>query len=91
MLSGEGKDVNLLRQLGGWLRSSHSFKECVIAHSSSVIAPRMVGIKRPAEAWPAYASMRGRGAFSEHRSDRGNRCRGVRRSEDAGMSTRKSV
>jgi hypothetical protein len=27
-------------------------KECVIAHQSSVNAPRMVGIKRPAEAWP---------------------------------------
>jgi hypothetical protein len=40
------------RQLGGWLRSSHSLKECVIAHQSSVKAPRMVGIKRPTEAWP---------------------------------------
>ena len=30
-------------QLGGWLRSSHSFKECVIAHQSSVAAPIMVG------------------------------------------------
>ena len=40
------------RQLGGWLRSSHSLKECVIAHQSSVMAPRMVGIKPPAEAWP---------------------------------------
>jgi hypothetical protein len=35
--------VNLLRQLGGWLRSSHSFKECVIAHQSSGFAPKMVG------------------------------------------------
>ena len=26
------KDVGFLRQLGCWLRSSHSFKECVIAH-----------------------------------------------------------
>ncbi len=43
MLSGEGKDVNLPRQLGGWLRSSHSFKECVIAHQSSGFAPKMVG------------------------------------------------
>ena len=38
-----GKDVGLLRQLGGWLRSSHSFKECVIAHQSSGPAPKMVG------------------------------------------------
>ena len=38
-------------QLGGWLRSSHSFKECVIAHQSSVAAPKMVGtLKSPAEA-----------------------------------------
>ena len=38
-------------QLGGWLRSSHSFKECVIAHQSSVFAPKMVGTyKSPAEA-----------------------------------------
>ena len=43
MLSGEVKDVGLLRQLGGWLRSSHSFKECVIAHQSSGFAPKMVG------------------------------------------------
>ena len=27
-----GKDVRFLRQLGCWLRSSHSLKECVIAH-----------------------------------------------------------
>jgi len=32
------KDVRLLRQPGGWLRSSHSFKECVIAHWSSDFA-----------------------------------------------------
>ena len=38
-----GKDVGLQRQLGGWLRSSHSFKECVIAHQSSGPAPKMVG------------------------------------------------
>ena len=35
--------MNLHRQLGGWLRSSHSFKECVIAHQSSGPAPKMVG------------------------------------------------
>ena len=38
----------MLRQLGGWLRSSHSFKECVIAHQSSAAAPIMVGtLSRP--------------------------------------------
>jgi hypothetical protein len=40
--------VNLLRQLGGWLRSSHSFKECVIAHQSSGFAPKMVGTYKSA-------------------------------------------
>ena len=49
-LSGEEKDVNSLRQLGGWLRSSHSFKECVIAHQSSGFAPKMVGTKPVTEA-----------------------------------------
>ena len=45
-----GKDVGLPRQLGGWLRSSHSFKECVIAHQSSGVAPKMVGTKLVTEA-----------------------------------------
>ncbi len=27
-----GKDVGFRRQLGCWLRSSHTLKECVIAH-----------------------------------------------------------
>jgi hypothetical protein len=35
------KDVELHRQPGCWLRSSHSFKECVIAHWSSGSAPKM--------------------------------------------------
>ena len=34
-----GKEVRLHRQPGGWLRSSHSFKECVTAHWSSSRAP----------------------------------------------------
>ncbi len=41
------KDVGVLRQLGGWLRGSHSFKECVIAHQSSAAAPKMVGTFKP--------------------------------------------
>ena len=40
--------MNSLRQLGGWLRSSHSFKECVIAHQSSGFAPKMVGTRKSA-------------------------------------------
>ena len=39
------KDVLLLRQPGCWLRSSHSFKECVIAHWSSDGAPKITGAK----------------------------------------------
>ena len=35
-----GKDVEFLRQPGCWLRSSHTFKECVIAHWSSDSAPK---------------------------------------------------
>jgi hypothetical protein len=35
------KDVGLQRQPGCWLRSSHTFKECVIAHWSSDPAPKM--------------------------------------------------
>ena len=37
------------RQLGCWLRSSHSFKEYVIAHWSSDTAPIIVGTKHFAE------------------------------------------
>ena len=40
-----GKDVQLHRQPGCWLRSSHTFKECVIAHWSSDCAPKMSGAK----------------------------------------------
>ena len=39
------KDVLLLKQPGCWLRSSHSFKECVIAHWSSDRAPKITGAK----------------------------------------------
>ncbi len=59
----------MLRQLGGWLRSSHSFKECVIAHQSSVAAPKMVGTLKPsAEAADFMLAWSGRGAFPERRS-----------------------
>ena len=55
------KDVQLHRQPGCWLRSSHSLKECVIAHWSSDCAPIIIGTKHPAEAVDSYGS--GRGAF----------------------------
>ena len=35
------KDVELHRQPGCWLRSSHTLKECVIAHWSSDSAPKI--------------------------------------------------
>ena len=40
----------MLKQPGCWLRSSHSFKECVTAHWSSDFAPKMIGTKHTAEA-----------------------------------------
>ncbi len=39
------KDVGLHRNQGCWLRSRHSFKECVIAHWSSDPAPKISGAK----------------------------------------------
>ena len=44
------KDVDLQKQPGCWLRSSHSFKECVTAHWSSESAPKIYGAKRTTEA-----------------------------------------
>ena len=37
--------MNLRKQPGCWLRSSHSFKECVIAHWSSEVARKITGAK----------------------------------------------
>ena len=42
--------MELQKQPGCWLRSSHTFKECVIAHWSSGTAPKMSGAKRDTEA-----------------------------------------
>ena len=38
-------DVSLHKQPGRWLRSSHAFKECVIAHWSSDGARKIIGAK----------------------------------------------
>ncbi len=38
-------DVILRKQPGCWLRSSHTFKECVIAHWSSEVARKITGAK----------------------------------------------
>jgi len=40
------KSVADLRQREGWLRSSHSFKECVTAHPPRLTALRMDGTKK---------------------------------------------
>ena len=37
--------MKLRKQPGCWLRSSHSFKECVIAHWSSEFARKITGAK----------------------------------------------
>ncbi len=42
--------MEMHRQPGCWLRSSHSFKECVIAHWSSESAPKITGAKLCTEA-----------------------------------------
>ena len=57
--------MNSLRQLGGWLRSSHSFKECVIAHQSSGFAPKMVGTKLVTEATDSAMDSSIRGMVGE--------------------------
>lgn len=80
------KDVRSRRQPGGWLRSSHPFKECVTAHWSSGRAPTIHGAKRGTEAagWTLGSSVGGRRARGEAAGEPG---RGPRASENAGMSS----
>lgn len=47
--------MRILKQPGGWLRSSHSFKECVTAHWSSGHAPTIHGAKLDTEAAGFYS------------------------------------
>ena len=85
-----GKDVQLHRQLGCWLRSSHTLKECVIAHWSSDSAPK---IQRGSKLVPKLGLAvycRGRGASYERRSQSGS-AGGFHRSENAGMSSENYV
>ena len=80
------KDVRSRRQPGGWLRSSHPFKECVTAHWSSGSAPTIHGAKHGAEAagCSEAAPVGERSALGEA----GGATPGGRRgSEDAGMSS----
>ncbi len=56
-----GKEVGLRRQPGCWLRSSHTFKECVTAHWSRGPAPKMNGAKTCHRSW----GYRGSGGVGE--------------------------
>ena len=63
----------LRKQPGCWLRSSHSFKECVIAHWSSEVARKITGAKLYTEIAGSHLkdSVSGRGAFcSRKKHDR---------------------
>jgi hypothetical protein len=83
--------VELLKQPGCWLRSSHSFKECVIAHWSSDSAPKMSGAKVYHRSYGcADLSVRGRGATYAGRSDSVSH-RGLHTRENAGMSSETKV
>ena len=44
----------LRKQPGCWLRSSHTFKECVIAHWSSEVARKITGAKLYTEIADSY-------------------------------------
>ena len=63
----------LRKQPGCWLRSSHPFKECVIAHWSSEVARKITGAKLYTEIADLYLkdNVSGRGAFcSRKKHDR---------------------
>ena len=79
------KDVTLLGQPGCWLRSSHTFKECVIAHWSSDFAPKISGAKSNTEVVDLIKSS-GRGALYAGRSSIARNC-GLHTRENAGMSS----
>ena len=57
--------MNLRKQPGCWLRSSHTFKECVIAHWSSEFARKITGAKLYTEIADLQLKdiVSGRGAF----------------------------
>ena len=76
----------LRKQPGCWLRSSHSFKECVIAHWSSEVARKITGAKLSTEIADLQFIVSGRGAFCTGRSQI-ERTGGLCRRENAGMSS----
>ena len=84
-------DVILRKQPGCWLRSSHSFKECVIAHWSSEVARKITGAKLFTEIADSYRNIR---VVEEH-SIVGRsiieRIYGRDRRENAGISSESKV
>ena len=74
------------RQPGCWLRSSHSFKECVIAHWSSGHAPKMYRGSNVTPKRRIYSNVSGRGALCKDRSKTERTC-GLCTRENAGMSS----
>ena len=85
------KDVSLHKQPGCWLRSSHSFKECVIAHWSSEVARKITGAKLFTEIANLYSNIQ---VVEEHsivgRSMTG-KTYGRDRRENAGISSESKV
>ena len=85
------KDVVVYRQPGCWLRSSHTFKECVIAHWSSDTAPKITGAKTLHRSLGIVSrDTIGRGAMQQSGSTIGRACGFVAR-ENAGMSSERKV
>ena len=74
------------RQPGCWLRSSHSFKECVIAHWSSGHAPKMYRGSNVTPKRRIRSNASGRGALCTGRSRIVRTC-GLCTRENAGMSS----
>ena len=75
----------MLKQPGCWLRSSHTFKECVIAHWSSGNAPKINGAKTCHRSLGTSRGV-GRGAMYARRS-RIERGGGEHTRENAGISS----
>ncbi len=84
------KVVAVARQPGGWLRSSHSFKECVIAHWSIIAAPI---IQRGSRIPPKPRTSEQSGVVGERSvrvEARPTRTCGLAGRADAGMSNEKA-
>ena len=83
--------MELRKQPGCWLRSSHSFKECVTAHWSSDSAPKINGAKTYYRSFGfTVFSVSGRGASYAGRSYAVRHC-GLHTRENVGMSSERRV